>query len=243
MDEAGQKTLKDKWSSLSSSEQGSIASILKKAYESNNNNALTEKEIANILELKNIDFSLNEINSLLDELKIDKIDNFIKIVKELGKENLDETKINNIVKNLNKGKNVDEIIKTSYVKSIDFSKLGTGKVGDFTNLKGANINEVLSRIPKDATKRELRPIAGKVSEGFEYKWVQDGKTWRVRVHGPDASAPLGTNASEGWVVRIQQGKKYMDSNGVFHSDGISNPNSPYFNEELINDTHIPITIN
>ena len=133
--------------------------------------------------------------------------------------------------------------ETSYVKSIDFSKLGTGKVGDFTNLKGANINEVLSRIPKNATKRELRPIAGKVSEGFEYKWVQDGKTWRVRVHGPDASAPLGTNASEGWGVRIQQGKKYMDSNGVFHSDGISNPNSPYFNEELINDTHIPITIN
>lgn len=34
----------------------------------------------------------------------------------------------------------------------------------------------------------------------------------------------------------------MDSNVVFHSDGISNPNSPYFNEELINDTHIPITI-
>lgn len=134
------------------------------------------------------------------------------------------------------------LTKTSYVKSIDFSKLGTGKIGDFTNLKGSNINEVLSWIPKDATKRELRPIAGKVSEGFEYKWVQDGKTWRVRVHGPDASAPLGTNASEGWVVRIQQGKKYMDSNGVFHSDGISNPNSPYFNEELINDTHIPITI-
>ena len=44
-------------------------------------------------------------------------------------------------------------------------------------------------------------------------------------------------------MTIKQGKKYMDSNMVFHSDGISNPNSPYFNEELINDTHIPITIN
>ena len=125
-DEAGQKTLKDKWSSLSSWEQGSIASILKKAYESNNNNALTEKEIANILELKNIDFSLNEINSLLDELKIDKIDDFIKIVKELGKENLDETKINNIVKNLNKGKNVDEIIKWASKAELghDFGEMG-----------------------------------------------------------------------------------------------------------------------
>lgn len=48
--------------------------------------------------------------------------------------------------------------KTSYVKSIDFSKLGTGNVGDFSNLKGTTIDDILSRIPNNATKREITPI-------------------------------------------------------------------------------------
>ncbi len=131
--------------------------------------------------------------------------------------------------------------ETSYVKSIDFSKLGTGNVGDFSNLKGTTIDDILSRIPNNAIKRELTPIQGKVQEGFEYKFVENGETIRVRVHGPDQSAPIGSNAYDNWVVRVQKGKKYMDSSGTFHPPGISNPNSEFYDEILIDDTHIPIT--
>jgi hypothetical protein len=126
------------------------------------------------------------------------------------------------------------------VKSIDFSKLGTGNVGDFSNLQGSSIDEILSRVPSNATKRDLTPMEGKVQEGFEYKFVQDGQTWKVRVHGPAQSAPVGSNASEGWVVRIQKGKQYMDAEGNFYPRNFDNQNSPYYNPNAINDTHIPI---
>ncbi|UZQ49374.1 polymorphic toxin type 30 domain-containing protein [Clostridium kluyveri] len=49
-------------------------------------------------------------------------------------------------------------------------------------------------------KRELTPIQGKVQEGFEYKFVENGETIRARVHGPDQSAPLGSNAYDNWNV-------------------------------------------
>ena len=32
---------------------------------------------------------------------------------------------------------------------------------------------------------------------------------QLRIHGIDASAPAGSNAANGWVVRVQQGKKYL----------------------------------
>ena len=82
---------------------------------------------------------------------------------------------------------------------------------------------------------------GKVTEGFEYKWVQDGKTYRVRIHGIDESAPAGSNAANGWVVRVQKGKRYLDPVTMeYQPTGITNINSPNFNEELANRTHIPI---
>ena len=123
----------------------------------------------------------------------------------------------------------------------DAKYLGKGNVGDFSNLEGATIEEVLSRIPEEAVRRELIPEVGKVTEGFEYKWVQDGKTYRVRIHGADASAPAGSNAANGWVVRVQQGKKYLDPNSLeFQPPGITNIASPNYSEELANSTHIPI---
>lgn len=78
-----------------------------------------------------------------------------------------------------------------------------------------------------------------MQEGFEYKFVENGETIRVRVHGSDQSAPIRTNAYDNWVVRVQKGKKYMDSSGTFHPPGISNPNSEFYDEILIDDTHIP----
>ena len=121
------------------------------------------------------------------------------------------------------------------------SVLTNPKVGDFAGLKNAKVSDVLARIPKDATPENWRPIPGGATHGAKYKWVQDGVTWRARLHGPDASAPPGSNASKGWIFRVQKGNKYMDSNGTFHRPGVNNTRSPHYDPVLANDTHIPIT--
>lgn len=106
--------------------------------------------------------------------------------------------------------------------------------------QGTTARQIMADIPEHARARRLTPVAGKVTEGIEYKWVENGATWRVRIHGPDASAPVGSNSVNGWIVRVQRGSKYMDPNGNFHPRGITNPNSPHFNESLANTTHMPI---
>jgi hypothetical protein len=113
-------------------------------------------------------------------------------------------------------------------------------VGDFSNLKGATAKEILDAIPQEAKARTLTPQPGKVQEGIEYKWKENERQIIVRIHGPDPSAPRGSNANQSWVVRVRKAGKNMDSNGNFHPDGIWNPRSPHNNEALANDTHIPI---
>jgi len=113
-------------------------------------------------------------------------------------------------------------------------------VGDFSGLAGVSAQEVLEAIPSHATSRKLLPIKGAVQEGIEYKWVESGKTWRVRIHGPDPSAPAGTNANQGWVVRIQCGQRFMDADGKFHPRGVHKPASPHYDPVAANETHIPI---
>jgi len=100
--------------------------------------------------------------------------------------------------------------------------------------------EVLQAVPAHATVRRLVPIRGAVLEGVEYKWVEGTTTWRVRIHGPDASAPVGTNAAQGGVIRIQKGSLFMDAAGIFHPRGVHNPASPNYNAAAANETHIPI---
>ena len=124
--------------------------------------------------------------------------------------------------------------KTSYGKS-------SGKIGDFTELEGSNVDEILDRIPDEAVLRELYPVQGGATEGFEFKWVQNGQTYRVRVHNVDPSAPVGSNAYNGWVVRVQRGRRYFDPTiNDFREAKYFNPNGPDYDEVIINDTHIPI---
>lgn len=121
--------------------------------------------------------------------------------------------------------------------------IGTSpRAGDFTGLRGATPEEVLSRIPRNATRETWRPIEGGARTGIKYKWTDaDGTTWRVRMHGPDPSAPAGSNAASGWIVRIQRGSKFMDETGTFHPRGVlQNPRSPNYNPDLGNRTHIPL---
>ena len=117
----------------------------------------------------------------------------------------------------------------------------TSKIGDFSGLNGSNVDDILDRIPDDAVLRELTPVNGGATEGFEFKWVQDGQTYRVRVHNPDPSAPIGTNAYNNWVVRVQRGRRYYDYTiDDFQPARFTNPNGDFFDESIMNNTHIPI---
>jgi len=95
-------------------------------------------------------------------------------------------------------------------------------------------------VPDGAQMRDLYPIPGRVEVGVEYKWVNDdGKTVRLRVHGPDGSAPEGSNSANGPTCRVQVGSKYMDVDGVFYPPRVHNHNSSNYNPDAANATHIP----
>jgi hypothetical protein len=133
--------------------------------------------------------------------------------------------------------NISDNSQTSS-NSVDLNRNSSAEY-DFSNIKNNKITEILNKIPSNAIKRILVP-SNNIAEGFEYKWSDNYITWRVRFHSPDNSAPEHSNAALGWVVRIQRGKHFMDSSGVFHPPGIFNIQSPNFNEDICNDTHIPV---
>ena len=139
--------------------------------------------------------------------------------------------------------NQEETSKSGQVKQTKARDKGgsKSKVGDFTNLEGSTVDDILDRIPDDATMRELHPVKGGASEGFEFKWVQNGQTYRVRVHSADAGAPAGSNAANGWIVRVQRGRQYYDSTiNDFQPAKYTNPKGDFFDENVMNNTHIPI---
>lgn len=95
-------------------------------------------------------------------------------------------------------------------------------------------------VPPGANRRTLRPDpAGGAQDGVEYKWTQDGQTIRMRGHGPDGTAPPGSNAASGDTYRVQVGGRYMDTNGNLHPRGVHNPDSPNYDPAAANETHIP----
>ncbi len=109
-----------------------------------------------------------------------------------------------------------------------------------------DLNDFLSRIPEGATEKPWIEVPGGAKEGVKYTWTDgEGNVWNVRAHSSDPSAPVGSNASEGWIYRVEvryegKGKTYyMDSEGNFHPQNVMNPNSPMYNESIANDTHIP----
>lgn len=95
-------------------------------------------------------------------------------------------------------------------------------------------------VPPGANQRTLTPHPGAGSQqGVEYKWDQDGQTVRMRGHSPDGTAPPGSNAASGDTYRVQIGGRYMDADGNLHPRGVHNPDSPNYNPQAANDTHIP----
>lgn len=91
-------------------------------------------------------------------------------------------------------------------------------------------------------------MPGGAKEGIKFRWVDEaGKTWDVRAHSIDPSAPPGSNAANGWIYRVEvkqvnpKWKWTMDSNGNFHKENVLRENSPYYDESIANETHIPFT--
>ncbi|MFD6220735.1 putative T7SS-secreted protein [Nocardia asteroides] len=99
----------------------------------------------------------------------------------------------------------------------------------------------MSVVPDHASVRELTPDSnGGAQYGLEYKWVDsEGRTVRLRIHGPDGNAPAGSNAASGETYRIQFGGKYQDAAGNLHPRNVHNSNSPHYNPNAANDSHIP----
>jgi hypothetical protein len=110
----------------------------------------------------------------------------------------------------------------------------------FRGIRGTTAFEIINRIPGHAIKRTLTPIPGRMTQGVEYKWTDKTGTVRVRIHGPDALAPVGSNAHSGWIVRVERSGRTLDHNGIFHHRQSHNPRSSHYNPTVANDTHIPI---
>lgn len=88
----------------------------------------------------------------------------------------------------------------------------------------------LENIPENAQVRVLKPDPnGGAQYGVEYKWVNEqGKTVRFRAHGPDGTAPPGSNAATGETYRVQVGSRYLDADGTLYPQGVHNPKSPNY---------------
>jgi hypothetical protein len=102
----------------------------------------------------------------------------------------------------------------------------------------------LHNIPDNAHIRILTPDSnGGAQYGVEYKWVdENGQTIRFRAHGPDGTAPPGSNAASGPTYRVQVGARYMDQDSNLYHRNVHNPASPHYNPDAANKTHIPFTL-
>lgn len=123
------------------------------------------------------------------------------------------------------------------------SLLGTAtkKIGDFTNLKGATIPQLVARVPKNAVRAPWAKVTNGAEKGIKFQWSDaSGKKWELRIHGPDPSAPAGSNASQGWVYRLSEGNKYRLPDGKIVHKNAHKPTSPNYAPDKCNESHIPV---
>ena len=97
----------------------------------------------------------------------------------------------------------------------------------------------LDYVPQGAHLRVLHPVQGGAQYGVQYSWREAGQKVAIRAHGPDPSAPVGSNAHGGEIYRVQRGNGFFDGNGTEYPRGIGNQRSPHYDPQAINDTHIP----
>lgn len=123
-------------------------------------------------------------------------------------------------------------------------KTGTaqGRIGDYSDMTWATMQDLMSRVPEDAKVRKIVPSENGSQVGFEYKWYdENGVRNRLRGHDPDPSAPANSNASNGWIFRHERGKEYYDPvTDQFKHQNSHKPSSPYYDPNAGNNTHIPM---
>ena len=97
-----------------------------------------------------------------------------------------------------------------------------------------------SMVPTDAKKLPFTPNS-KFPIGDRYEWIDPatGKKVRYHAHGPDPAQPATQNAGAGPIYRQRVGNHYLDADGGLHTKNSVDPNSPAFNAQAANDTHIP----
>ena len=101
--------------------------------------------------------------------------------------------------------------------------------------------------PKNAEEIPWQYKENGAKDGVKYKWIDEyGNKWEARAHSAAPNAPAGSNASKGWIYRVQvkfggHGKWfYLDQYGNFHAENVLKESSPYYNEFYANSTHIPL---
>ena len=156
-----------------------------------------------------------------DVTKIDKPTSNTNI-KHNGNSGNDGVGKNDIQKLNNNDNTMIATSKGVVVSSNTLAKQGSSNlVGDFTKLEGATVDEIISRVPKD-----WKMLAQKNGNGIRF--IDEAGIERIRIHGPDPKAPIGTNSNSGWILRIQdKNKNYLDNFGNIGG-------------YKANETHIPI---
>ena len=80
-------------------------------------------------------------------------------------------------------------------------------------------------------------IAYKTVVGFDFQNIAGIQMSNRKKRG----APSDSNATNGWIVRVQRGKRYYDYTiNDFQPARYTNPNGDFFDENIMNNTHIPI---
>lgn len=121
---------------------------------------------------------------------------------------------------------------------VNWVKAGSG---DFSGIKGSTYEDAINRVPKNANNPEFTST-NNIKTGNKFNWTNsDGSKGFMEAHSADSKAPAGSNASNGWITRIKQGNNYFDpQTGKFMPRQAFKPNSPSFDPDLANRTHIPI---
>ncbi len=86
------------------------------------------------------------------------------------------------------------------------ARQGTSQLaGDFRGLAGKTVEEIFERVPSGW---KLVPQ----DKGAGVKFLDELGIERIRMHGPSATAPSGSNAASGWTLRV------MDRAGNYYDD-------------------------
>jgi hypothetical protein len=94
-------------------------------------------------------------------------------------------------------------------------------IGEFTGLRGAKVEEIFSRVPSNWKVLEQK-------DGLGFRFLDEAGFERLRLHGPSAKAPVGSNANSGWIIRI------VDRSGNYYDD------AGQIVSKWANEGHIPI---